>query len=798
MTDEKRINTKQLSEDIRSGLDERTLQRKHRISLKELREFKRQMDKEKTASLESLEHDLRDTVSVSLDPADSEPEARTRRTSALDPDVRDTILMAAMDSKTDTQRSRTTQRLGDVEPDLRETVLIELMDDQDPLKPVRKGTPAKDETPEDLLITIISSDSLDVRDGGDETIRLVDEAADFLPRGDDHTEVPVTRPRRKPAVVVPSEGPAAEIAKTQQLNVPPPPEISLTQPKASTGPDAPPKSEKPVKRSFLGRKAEPPAQADTPKPPKRSLFGRSPKEPVPQEEEKPPKRSLFGRKPKDAAPSEQEIPSKKSLLGRKSPTPSTVEDIAPKVESAAEPPAEKPSKKSSMVVLGVLAVTVVGVVVMWGLFGDYFMSGPEQPEPPKPTIVRERKLKPPALVKQTAESPQPTEDKKGPVSAGLSGREPPKPRDGKRAAHPVRSVKEMEGVEVTPVEKAPDLPAEPTQPVAKAPAPETESRRPPSPTAAPAGIEPKKTASVMEPAARTSEPEPKSRQQPAVEPAGTPDVKDVQREATAPRSARERPTPAVETGPEKRPEKPTPSAEASKASPPAAARSPQRPAVEPAGTPDASMARGQAQERRVAAVPSPDWPPAPGRTSPHARTSPAAAANRMEDRLIVAVRARNERQVRELLDRKVDANSNRNRGGTTALVEAAAIGDLGLARLLMEKGADAHAKTRDGRTPLFAAVTGGHAEMVQFLLDKGADPSAKNNAGISPLDAASKGGLTDVERLLKAKLGVAVKASAAVAPRTPPKEVGKAVHRNERDAYEALLDDSRSVYEAIR
>ncbi len=117
----------------------------------------------------------------------------------------------------------------------------------------------------------------------------------------------------------------------------------------------------------------------------------------------------------------------------------------------------------------------------------------------------------------------------------------------------------------------------------------------------------------------------------------------------------------------------------------------------------------------------------------------------------------------------------------------------------MEKGADVHAKTRDGRTPLFAAVAKGHKEMVQFLLEKGADPNAKTNSGITPLEEASKQGRVDLVRLLKAKRIVA----ATAAPAKPvvkeqPQEPGKAVHRNELDAYEALMDDSRQVFESIR
>ncbi len=740
MSDEKRINTKQLAEDIRSGMDDKTLLRKYRIGLKELRDFKRRVEKDKAAVLESLEHDLRDTVSVTLEPDGPEPRARTKRTGSLEPEVRDTIIMAPMDSKTDIQGSGTTQRLGDIEPDLRETVLIELMDTDDAPKGPRKTAPSKgDDTPEDLLITIISSDALDVSDGGDDTIRLVDEPADFVPRSDDHTVVPRGPRKKKPQTIPsPSEGPAAEIAKTQQLNMlPQPPEISVTEPKSAgeKDPPTPPQPEKPARRSFLGRKSAPPATTDEPKPPRRSLFGRKPKDQVPGDEEKPPKRWLFGRKPKDKAPNEEDKPAKRRLFGRKSPTPATVDEITPQDDSATQTPADKPGRKSAMIVVGALAVTVVGVVLIWGLFGDYLMSDPDEPKPLKPMIVRQTTPRPPAPVRPVVEPPQPGEDQQKQVAAGLSGGEPSKPRDGKRSGQPVRSGKDQAGISETAGEKPPDKPAEPIQQVAKAPAPSVDTGEPESPTSAPAVVLPEKNP-------------------PTVEPPGMPS--------------------------------------------PGATRSPARLPAQPERSPEVAVARSQSQERRVAAVPSSDSASAPELGPRPPRRSRTEAGNRMEEALIAAVKARDVQKVGMFLARKADVNSNNNRNGTTPLVEAATIGDLGLANLFTEKGADVNAKTKDGRTALFAAVTGGHKEMVQFLLDKGADPNAKNNAGVTPLDEAGTRRRADLERLMRAKLTIAQTAPAKPEISPQPKEPGKAVHRNELDAYEALSGDSRSVYEAIR
>lgn len=145
MANDKRINTKQLAADIRSGMDDRTLLREYPITPRELREFKKRLDKFKGTSLESLEHDLKDSLVVTMDPDNRGPE----------PDVRDTVIMAAMDS-TENRPTRMKQTPSEIEPDLRETVLIELMDKEASPRP---SPSAADETPEDLLITIISSET---------------------------------------------------------------------------------------------------------------------------------------------------------------------------------------------------------------------------------------------------------------------------------------------------------------------------------------------------------------------------------------------------------------------------------------------------------------------------------------------------------------------------------------------------------------------------------------------------------------------------------------------------------------
>ena len=59
-------------------------------------------------------------------------------------------------------------------------------------------------------------------------------------------------------------------------------------------------------------------------------------------------------------------------------------------------------------------------------------------------------------------------------------------------------------------------------------------------------------------------------------------------------------------------------------------------------------------------------------------------------------------------------------GGWTALMLAALEGQTEAVRLLLEAGADVHAKSNDGTTALITAVSEGHPEIVELLRKAGA------------------------------------------------------------------------------
>jgi ankyrin repeat protein len=98
-------------------------------------------------------------------------------------------------------------------------------------------------------------------------------------------------------------------------------------------------------------------------------------------------------------------------------------------------------------------------------------------------------------------------------------------------------------------------------------------------------------------------------------------------------------------------------------------------------------------------------------------------------------------------------------GGLTALHLAA--GDSRKIRLLLDRGADVHARSTVGRTPLLAAAAAnGTVETVRLLLAKGADANAADNTGVTPiLAAASVDDGAVVKLLLEHGANVAVRAN---------------------------------------
>lgn len=88
--------------------------------------------------------------------------------------------------------------------------------------------------------------------------------------------------------------------------------------------------------------------------------------------------------------------------------------------------------------------------------------------------------------------------------------------------------------------------------------------------------------------------------------------------------------------------------------------------------------------------------------------------------------------------------------GATAIMYAAANGDLELVKALIKAGADVKLKNQLGTSALTEAAIIGNAPIVDALLKAGADPNFKNFDGETPLMAAARSGKVEAAKLLLA------------------------------------------------
>ena len=116
-----------------------------------------------------------------------------------------------------------------------------------------------------------------------------------------------------------------------------------------------------------------------------------------------------------------------------------------------------------------------------------------------------------------------------------------------------------------------------------------------------------------------------------------------------------------------------------------------------------------------------------------------------------AVQQGNLAEVQALLAHRADPNE-REGHGWTPLVLAARTGQVGMARVLLEAGADPNLMdslyTRPGWTPLMNAVHTGQIKSVQVLIEAGVDANLKSSNGTTALMLATGEESTGIVRLL--------------------------------------------------
>ena len=132
-----------------------------------------------------------------------------------------------------------------------------------------------------------------------------------------------------------------------------------------------------------------------------------------------------------------------------------------------------------------------------------------------------------------------------------------------------------------------------------------------------------------------------------------------------------------------------------------------------------------------------------------------------EKGFVEAAENNNIKAVNLFLEAGMDPNVTTPSG--TPLLAAAAAGNLEVAKVLIEKGANVNTKDKDGMTPMVAAIFGekdgaGKQGLVRLLLEKGADLNTRyitNGVAFTPLmAAASNKDLEVVKILLEKKVDV--------------------------------------------
>lgn len=120
----------------------------------------------------------------------------------------------------------------------------------------------------------------------------------------------------------------------------------------------------------------------------------------------------------------------------------------------------------------------------------------------------------------------------------------------------------------------------------------------------------------------------------------------------------------------------------------------------------------------------------------------------LDKALLLAIQKDNFQKTKSLLARGANPNASDPDGPATALMLAAAGGDLRVLSLLLNNGAKVNTQGGGGFTPLLLAAGGNHLAAMRLLLDHGADTEKRDIIGRTVLLRATDGDDLPVIRLL--------------------------------------------------
>ena len=117
------------------------------------------------------------------------------------------------------------------------------------------------------------------------------------------------------------------------------------------------------------------------------------------------------------------------------------------------------------------------------------------------------------------------------------------------------------------------------------------------------------------------------------------------------------------------------------------------------------------------------------------------------ERLVLAARYGQSRDVKYLLDGGMDVDA-KDAYGNTALIAAASNGQADMAQQLLARGAEINATNKEELTALMGAAVKGHYQLVHTLIGLGAEVNAKNNDAETALSMAVKYGQYKAAKVL--------------------------------------------------
>lgn len=117
--------------------------------------------------------------------------------------------------------------------------------------------------------------------------------------------------------------------------------------------------------------------------------------------------------------------------------------------------------------------------------------------------------------------------------------------------------------------------------------------------------------------------------------------------------------------------------------------------------------------------------------------SPSLTDSRGTPLLSLAVRAQFPSVVSLLLKAGADVNRLSLDRGYSPLMDAVQKGDVAIAQILLDHGADGNLKSKDSQTALIIAAGRGDIALCDLLVSKGSDPTIKDSLGMSAMSYAT-------------------------------------------------------------